>query len=645
MSINEQPLITVIVDRVGNTNIFNIIKDNLIDNPFLEDIQDMQSVVDDDLIEEFIEELHYVAQLARSVSTMPPENEEKQAAVFQNLKLNKKLKEIGEAFFRQFFPEAIQKLFQRLENAYLFFHIDSKLASLPLEILHDGDSFLWQKFYLGKSVKGQHSSFGNILAKETVNMLIIADPTEDLEWARIEGENLFEHLSSNFPEKKLNIELTGGKQITKLNLLNFIKNKDIIHYCGHLHYTSATSENGWILYGNKIARAREIQLSGASPTLIFSNSCISGRDIAKDEHGKEWYSNFASSFLKTGKTNYIGTIWEVPDNRQTIDFTIRFYNEILKGEPLGVALQKSRHFAWENFHSTDLTWAGYLLMGNPSVKIFETKSKTPDITKNILDNNIVLHEYPFPIAESYKDFLDAEKEKKSPSILLNHLFECASNVIFIFAAIVIQNFRYLKLSKPVLFEYPDLKKTLDSIFSALRHMNTMKIYPVVNNLAETLYMQKESLYKIAKLREEIESKNNPIKDDLIESYQITVQYFLELILMEIEFLKNYGFYKITEPGSRQLSLAGLIENHKIKDIILPTQQNLISEEEILKKTSDLVGNLVFYNPVKKIFLDLSSYMDIDITTSKDKKYSIQYFSDKKDAKIIKQNLKYTNIKN
>ncbi|MDH5718141.1 MAG: CHAT domain-containing protein [Spirochaetia bacterium] len=630
MSISKETSCTIIIDRVGNTNVFNIIKDKTIDNPFFEGSHGMQSVVDDDLIEEFLEELHRVVKISKSLFSLPDENTEKQAIVFQHLNLNKKIREIGETFFRQFLPEPLQSFIKSLEYAYLFFHIDSKLSSIPLEILHDGQSYLWEKFYVGKSIKGQHSSFEEISAKEIINMLIIADPTEDLEWARAEGEFLYERLTSNFPEKKLNIELVGGSSINKLALLNKIVNKDIIHYSGHLHYSSSPAENGWILYGNKIIRAREIQKTATAPVLIFSNSCISGIDVTRDNEGKDWYSNFASSFLKSGKTNYVGTIWEVPDNKPTLEFTLKFYDEILNGAAIGKALQTSRKYIWDKLDTNDLTWASYLLMGNPSSIIFQAEPKIPDITQNMLDSDMVIHQYPFPIAMSYSIFLKNERERKPTKELLNILFECSSNIIFFLSALVLANFRYLKLTRKLNFAYPNLKITLDNVFHALKNMKTMKIHPIISKLSETFFIQHENLYKIAEIEELILETKKSINLELLESYKITIQFFIETLLIDLEFLKNYGFYKIIEPGSRQLSLAGILDSHKIREIVLPTQHNLSIEEEIIKKTSDIIGKLVFYNPIKRIFLDLSPFMDIELLAGKNKldnQYKLVYKSE------------------
>ncbi len=616
----------IIIDRVENTNIFNLVQDQSIKNPLLKENEILQSVIDDDLIEEYLDELTRIAKISRSLSSLPRADEENQALIFQHLNLNSKLRQIGEAIFRQFFPEPLQRFLQASESEYLFFHIDPKLASIPLEILHDGSMFLWEKFYLGKSIKGGHVSFEKDAGKENLNLLIIADPTEDLEWARKEGEALFEHLSANFPEKKLNIELLGGRSITKLTLLNSLKNKDVIHYSGHLHYAENPEENGWVLFDKKILHSREIQKSGAKPLLIFSNSCLSGR--SKD-HLADWYTRFASSFITSGKTNYIGTNWELPDSEPTLGFTIKFYDNLFQGENIGKALQQARLHARENFTLNDLTWASYLLMGNPLSQVFEGEAKIPDLTQNILDYEMVLASYPYPIARAFQNFISANSDQHSyfnevekNTAVLNALVELFEQSIFFLSAIILANYNYLNLPKPINFFYPNVNGTIDSIFEALSSIRALKIQTIVSNLLETMFIHKDNLVKISGWADEIHEKE--LSPEATESFIITIQYLIEGFLMDIEFIKNYGFYRIVEPGHRQLNLNGLRSNHRIREIILPTQANSETQEELLKKTSEIIGHCVFYNPVKKIFLDLDPFLELAISSGKSGKKDSEY---------------------
>ena len=617
-------LTTIIIDRVGNTNVFNLIQEHNINYMPGADQHNLQSVVDSDLIDEYVEELDRVSKVARSISVLPRGDEEKQAAIFQHLNLNLKLRQIGEAFYRQFFPESLKIFFRETDVTYLYFNVDQQLASIPFEILHDGDQFLCEKYYLGKTIKGQRLSLAEIPPREKLSMLIIADPTEDLEWARKEGEVLFEYLSTKFPEKKITIELLGGRSITKLSLLNAIKNKDIVHFAGHLHYTDIASENGWLLYGNKIVRAREIQNSGAEPLLIFSNACVSGRSSSSAEKSShsDWYSRFAASFLRSEKTAYIGTNWELPDSRQTLDFTIQFYNFLLAGNSTGEAILKSRQYARENFSTNDLTWASYILIGNPKAVLLQSEQRLPDLRAEILLPENVLEKYPFPIAQAYQNFLlQAKQNSKNSRAIISSMFVVYTETISLLTAIILSNYDYLKFPRPIAPATSHLKDQLDALFQALGSIGAIKARPLAQNLFEVLYQHRDNLYKLAQWHDKF--SQGTITEGEVESYEITVQYILETFLHDIDFLKNYGFYIVLEPGYKQLSLAGIPSYHRVKEIILPTQTNLATYEELLEKTESLVGKFVFYNPIKKIFLDLSPYVEVLIRNESKKDYIYQ----------------------
>lgn len=623
---------SIIIDRVGNTNVFNLINDNSINNPLVSGTQSLQSVIDQDLIDEYLDELGRIANISRSLSTLPRENEENQAIVFQHLNLGNKLREIGHAFYRQFIPEPLQTYLDSSTQSHLFFHLAPALSSIPLELLHDGSQFLWEKFFLGKSVKGLHRTSTDITPEENLNILIIADPTEDLEWARQEGESLFEFLTIQFADKKVNIELLGGRNVTKLNLLNTLLNKDIVHYAGHLHYTDNPEENGWLLYGNKVIHAREIQKSGAEPSLIFSNSCVSGRNANPSlSDDSDWYSKFAGSFLRSGVTNYIGTNWEMPDTRPTIEFTRKFYETILQGETLGEALQKCRQYARDNFTLNDLTWASYMLMGNPERMIYRPLSRIPDLNDNILDYNKVISTYPQPVAEGIKRFVelnDAPSDNRPHREIVQALLGTYASAMFLITALLLANYDLLDLPREMQFEYPDIEKCLESSFKVLNSLKAIKARPLLPNLLEVMYIHRDNLNKLAAWYRRF--NEDEINNEELESYEITIQYILESFLIDLDFIKNYGFYFILEAGHRQLSLQGTAEHHRVKDIILPTQVNIETHEELLHKTENMVGHFVFYNPIKKQFLDLKPYITINIDAGSEKAlYQLDFVSQKK----------------
>lgn len=603
-------LTTIIIDRVGKTNVFNLIQDKHINLIPGEEKNSLHCEVDDDLIYEFTEELNRIAALSRSTYQILTNGKSNPEVALQHFNMTSKLREMSEAFFRQFFPPSLRLFFRKTETSHLFFHVDPSLASIPLEILHDGENFLWERFYIGKSIKGQDLTLTPQPPREKLRMLIIADPTEDLEWARREGEVLFEYLSNNYPEKKISLELLGGRNVSKLNLLTSLKDKDIIHFAGHLYEGENSQENGWVLFRQKIIRAREIKNSEADPWLIFSNSCLSGRASGKKDL-ERGYSQFASSFIRSAKTCYIGTNWELSDSKQTLDFTLQFYTALLSGATLGEALNQARQYAQNNFPSHDLTWASYILMGNPASRLIEKEQTLPDLQAEILKTETVREKYPYPIAQAYEEFLlFMNSRQKDYELGLKLLFQIYREVVFFLTAVILANYDFLKFPRQIYPESSKIEDLLNALFQALAAILAVKARPIAQNLSDVLYQQKDNLYKL--MEWEKKHTENQLVEIEKESYSISVQYRLETILHDLDFLKNYGFYLILEPGYKQLSLSGISQYHRVKEIVLPTQTNLATYEELLEKTEGLVGKLVFYNPIKKIFLDLSKYMEVEI---------------------------------
>lgn len=159
-------MLSLIIDRVGNVNIFNVLEDNL---PVEE--SHIQSTLDDDLILEYLGEVERLVHVSQSVLSKP--NQILNVDILQDLKV------LGETFFQQFFPTSIIEKLKNTNKQSIHFNIDPTLALVPWELLHDGNSFLSDKFRIGKTIRGGlHRSTHQENRK--IKMLIIADPTEDL---------------------------------------------------------------------------------------------------------------------------------------------------------------------------------------------------------------------------------------------------------------------------------------------------------------------------------------------------------------------------------------------------------------------------------------------------------------------------------
>src|SRR5207253_2570223 len=141
---------------------------------------------------------------------------------------------------------------------------------------------------------------------------------------------------------------------------------DIVHFAGHSQFDEKNPENsGWLLH-DAFLSASEISKLDQAPLLVFSNSCQAGAT-------KNWQSDYlyegeafglGSAFLLAGVSNYIGTFCVVHDEESRF-LAVEFYQRLAKGKSIGQALLEARLATAEEMGLDRLTWASYMLYGDP----------------------------------------------------------------------------------------------------------------------------------------------------------------------------------------------------------------------------------------------------------------------------------------
>lgn len=582
-------MINLIIDRVGNVNVFNVLEGN---TPGTE--SHLQSTMDDDLILEYHSEIENLVRVSNAVQTA---NNRK--AVLNTDILNE-LQILGETFYYQFFPTEIADRLRLATDTSIHFNIDPKLAVIPWELLHDGNCFLADKFSIGKTIRGGFHTHPN-QGKEKLKMLIIADPTEDLPWAQKEGEELFRILSGKVSPSRLDIEFIGGKQITKLKLLSLIKNKNIIHYSGHLHFSEDPLENGWLLSDGKILKAREIKNSGISTDLVFSNSCLSSANVQK-ELNTNIMNNFAGSFLMSGIKTFMGTNWEILDNQNTIDFTIRFYTYVFSDKTIGESLFLTREYARRNYDLNDLTWANYSLFGNPDFTLIQNPDNS-STSQKIINPSFIIHFYPTPIARSYQRFLSSQKENLPLLDQMILLIRCFEEFTQVLGSIVFSDHLHHGLGKQFPGNADDslpLDKWWDLIYSCLWDFKKLKLTPQLESIIEVLNSNKDVVMKILNwIQLFTEGK---IESDSRESYLITFQYFYENLLVELTEFEKINLILLSENSNYHYFFRGLKPESSL--VTAP----MIKKDYVGEQIEKYRGNLVVYNEVKKLMFPLDAHI-------------------------------------
>jgi len=581
--------VNIIIDRVSPTNVFNII--------FGDQVAKMethlQTLVDDDLIEEFLFEIGRLSRISRSVSVS-----------HQSIaSIPSRLRNIGETFFLQFFPELIQKELREMERGYLHLHVDPTLKNIPWELLHDGNRFFSDKFYIGKNIGGVWRN--EIRAQqEQLRLLIVSDPTDDLAWARKEGEGLYDALRSDTEYNRLSVRIISGQKITKLGLLDAMRDCDIIHYAGHLHYSNDLQEGGWLLSEGRILRAREIEKAGLNPDLVFSNSCFSSAGIDEKQADLQLYrfNDLAGAFLRAGIRNYIGTNWEINDNRYTFDFALQFYRSLVQEKSIGESLFDAREFARRTFSVDDMTWGNYALHGNPATRIFFSVSDASQ--ERIVSARRIVQIYPTPIAREYAQFLEVQEASNNAAATLSALCATFKTAMLYTGAHILGNYRHLNLKEILPSGGISLESWIDTIYECLFAMSTLQMKYATTGLPEAMFMYRESLNKMVQWRKEF--LTGAIDAKTASSYPVTFQYLLDNFLLSIHAIAKSALVYIPLASEEE---EFFFEGRLVRrgHLIPPEYDHPVLQ----KKIDELRGKMCIYNSINDEIFSIDPYLGFD----------------------------------
>lgn len=294
------------------------------------------------------------------------------------------LRKIGQLFWDILLTEQVKKKLINTLSRDLILSLDEELVRVPWELIHDGENYLCLKFGLGRVVRTkeavpavEYRGSSNIL-----KMLILANPTDDLKSAYTEGV-----LIKNQFEKKRNFIQIDFKSngIDTMYVKKNLRDYDIVHFAGHCDYELNDSGNiGWRLKDGRFTAKDILALSESLtlPNLVFSNACNSALAFEPSEfsdYHEKTYS-LASAFLFSGVRHYIGSVWRLEDSAGLI-FAKKFYEELIKGKTIGESLRLSRHELLKEYGSTNISWASYILYGDPNFILFNL-SKNDAIYKD-----------------------------------------------------------------------------------------------------------------------------------------------------------------------------------------------------------------------------------------------------------------------
>ena len=284
-------------------------------------------------------------------------------------------------------PE-VRTVLSRLEDNHLVVVHDGALSRVPWEAMalpqQRGNGKPWfpaAQRGLSHRYAAEHLSVAKWLEERVsdnvLSVLLVADPTEDLDGAVEEGERIRTLLA---PIAGVKLTEIWQSAATRPALLDAFRSGefDVLHYAGHAQFDEAApGRSGILCSGDEVLSGADLAGVGRLPALVFFNACESGRirlasapkrlaarERARHEKLRDTYLRravgLAEAFMRGGVANYVGTYWPVGDAAAK-KFAERFYAALLAGQTIGTAVQDGRAALFPRHRD----WANYVFYGNP----------------------------------------------------------------------------------------------------------------------------------------------------------------------------------------------------------------------------------------------------------------------------------------
>jgi tetratricopeptide (TPR) repeat protein len=339
-------------------------------------------------ISESAEFAHTVSHYSQCALAYADVNKLCQEIIFILNKANKKgnltpdlisgLKKAGQLLWEQLLSRQVKDRLRITMIRDLVLSLDEELVSIPWELLYDGNDFLGLKFNLGRLIRSQSQEtplqYRSISGK--LKMLILANPTDDLKSAYIEGLNIKNQFDKTRERISIDFKSTS---IDTLYVKKSLREYDIVHFAGHCEYNKDNpGDTGWLLSDGRFTTGDILAMGQAVslPALVFSNGCHSAqvdKSPVEPDYQEKTYS-LASAFLFSGVRHYIGAIHKIEDPVSLV-FAKEFYTELIKGKTVGECVRLARLRLIADYGLNSILWASYILYGDPHFALFRQKAK------------------------------------------------------------------------------------------------------------------------------------------------------------------------------------------------------------------------------------------------------------------------------
>lgn len=286
---------------------------------------------------------------------------------------------IGQQLWSTLLPATARERLRHSTAAELVLSIDEQLTRIPWELLHDGREFVALRLAVGRVVTGA-TPLAASRARQALGPLkvaVVTDPRGDLPEALEEGTRLGTYLGDR-PEYTV---VVNDGAVSRAEFLARFGESDIVHVAGQGEVDAARSAASGLLVADGRITASDLGGLPAGttvPRLFFFNACepAAGGSGGRREAA---VAAVASAILAAGVKHFVCSVRAVAGS-SGFQFSDEFYHELASGRSIGLAVREARRAAARREGKTSLTWASYVLYGDPTARYVAagaTESRVP----------------------------------------------------------------------------------------------------------------------------------------------------------------------------------------------------------------------------------------------------------------------------
>lgn len=282
--------------------------------------------------------------------------------------------QVGRAAFQGYLPQQAQQLLSSAENFAI--QLNTNTTDIYWELCFDGKEFLSlarpvaRKPMLLKPPRVHSENRGQL------RVLVIGNPTDDLPATVAEAQavtQLFQTYPSAMGPIQVDTFIGSAEASAEDFVLRITNSKyDLIHYAGHASFNRERPALSGLHFDDGAVYAEELEHNLNSRAFLYLSAC-EGAVATTGTVGIGYYGDLmeglAVNALLGGAMGCLGPLWEIPDDLASA-FAIKFYQELLHGQPIGEALRLARLFIRDLAPESDI-WASWVLYGEPMQKLRE----------------------------------------------------------------------------------------------------------------------------------------------------------------------------------------------------------------------------------------------------------------------------------